>query len=341
MKTTKIRLIAMMITLAAAITILAIPAEAQRRSGDNDRRRRTVAPRTKNVSTKQNTKARKINTPTRRNYNSTSRKAIKTWDNKRPSERRVANTTKKSPYQRNKAVNRTDRQVSRNNVSQKPNTRTYRHDPKTSTRSKKNYTHNNRYNRLKERDIRYRYEDRRTPSKNYRGSNKYWSHKNRNSKHAYKHKYNRHHKYWDHRWQHYKWNHNSWKDYYSYYRFHNYLHHPHYYHHKRFGHVIKRFTIVPHVFYHNRHKYYCHDGYFYKYRRGIGYVLVDIPFGMVFNHLPHGYEIVYINGYMYFRVGNLFFERGWNGYRLVHFPERYYVNHDHYYNDYYYEDYYR
>ena len=64
--------------------------------------------------------------------------------------------------------------------------------------------------------------------------------------------------------------------------------------------------------------------------------LVEIPFGLVFNQLPYDYEVVYINGYMYFRVGNLFFERDWDGYRLVHYPERYYSFNDNYYLEEYY-----
>jgi hypothetical protein len=72
-------------------------------------------------------------------------------------------------------------------------------------------------------------------------------------------------------------------------------------------------------------KYYCYDGFFFRYRSGVGYVLVDIPFGMDFEYLPDEYERVYVNGYLYFRVGNLFFEGTGYGFRLVHYPERYYA----------------
>ena len=94
-------------------------------------------------------------------------------------------------------------------------------------------------------------------------------------------------------------------------------------------------------------RYYCHDGHFFRFRRGIGYVLVDMPFGFSFEYLPHGYERVYINGYLYFRVGNLFFEYSPFGFKLVHYPERYfayddgYYNHGYHFEDYnYYDDYY-
>ena len=71
-----------------------------------------------------------------------------------------------------------------------------------------------------------------------------------------------------------------------------------------------------------------------------------MPFGFSFEYLPYGYERVYINGYMYFRIGNLFFESSAYGFRLVHYPDRYYAFNDDYYNngyvfgdDYYYEPY--
>jgi len=82
-----------------------------------------------------------------------------------------------------------------------------------------------------------------------------------------------------------------------------------------------------------------YDGHFFRYHRGIGYVLADMPYGIVFEHLPMSYERVYINGYLYFRVGNLFFEMTNYGFRLVHYPERYFAYDDGYHNDgYYYED---
>ena len=65
-------------------------------------------------------------------------------------------------------------------------------------------------------------------------------------------------------------------------------------------------------------------------------MLVDVPFGVVFNGIPNGYERVYINGYLYFRVGNLFFEFTNNGFQLVHYPERYYAYDEGYLNEGYY-----
>jgi hypothetical protein len=89
--------------------------------------------------------------------------------------------------------------------------------------------------------------------------------------------------------------------------------------------VIRKFTYRPGVFIHNNYKYYSYNGHFFRFQRGVGYVLVDVPFGFVFNTLPVNNERVYVNGYMYFRVGNLFFEYADFGYRIVHYPERYYA----------------
>jgi hypothetical protein len=62
-------------------------------------------------------------------------------------------------------------------------------------------------------------------------------------------------------------------------------------------------------------------------------VLVDVPFGMAFEYIPDDYERVYINGFLYFRIGNLFFESTNLGFQLVHYPERYYAFNDGYLNE--------
>jgi hypothetical protein len=57
-----------------------------------------------------------------------------------------------------------------------------------------------------------------------------------------------------------------------------------------------------------------------------------MPFGVTFTIIPDNYDTVYINGYMYYRVGNLFLEYNQAGYQLVHYPERYYAYDDGYIN---------
>lgn len=187
---------------------------------------------------------------------------------------------------------------------------------------------------------RYNHNDndsRSKPNRDYRGSDKYWSNDLRHSNHGKNHydinyswyKYN----HWDRNWEAYRWNNNSWRNYYGFYNPHSFMHHKYYYHHHYYGHVIRRFVYRPQIYIHNHTKYYCYDGFFFRYRSGIGYVLVDIPFGFTFEYLPDNYDTVYINGYLYFRVGNLFFENTGYGFSLIHYPERYFSYDDGYSNE--------
>jgi len=183
-----------------------------------------------------------------------------------------------------------------------------------------------------------RSEKRTVPGKNYRGSEKYWSrrqaagrpnHRNKDGRFYKKYDF-RKYKHWDREWERYRWNRDSWRGYYSSYHPYSYRFHKYYYHHPRYGHVIRRFTGRPWFFIHNHHRYYCFNGHFFRHFRGVGYVLVDMPYGIIFERIPVGYEQVYINGYLYFRIGNLFFEMTRYGFRLVHYPERYFAYDDHF-----------
>lgn len=187
-----------------------------------------------------------------------------------------------------------------------------------------------RYNH-NDNDERYR------PNRDYRGSDKYWSsdlrRDNRGNNHFDKnfnwYKYN----HWDRNWETFRWNNYSWRNYYGFYDPHAYRHHKYYYHHNYYGHVIRRFEYRPQIYIHNHTKYYCYDGFFFRHLRGVGYVLVDIPFGFTFEYLPDDYDRVFINGYLYFRVGNLFFENNGYGFSLIHYPERYFSYNDGYANE--------
>ncbi len=191
-----------------------------------------------------------------------------------------------------------------------------------------------------------RNDKRYSVNRNYNGNNTYWSGNFRadnrrydmHDRRFYKNYDYRKYNHWNHEWEHYRWNVNSWVDYYSHYYPYSYRYHKYYYHHPVYGHVIRRFIHRPMVFYHNNHNYYSYDGHFFRFQRGVGYVLVDLPFGVVFDYLPHDYERVFINGYLYFRVGNLFFETTDFGFRLVHYPERYFAYQDDFHNDGYYFD---
>lgn len=182
---------------------------------------------------------------------------------------------------------------------------------------------------------------RYAPNTNYRGSNKTWSESNRPASMNYNYNsynyyttynyYNQNH--WNHQWENYRWNYNSWHDYYYGYNPYSYRYNQYYYYDSYYGDVIRRFVYQPTVFVHNFRRYYSYNGHFFRYYSGVGYVLVDIPFGFSFEYLPANYERVYINGYLYFRVGNLFFEYSARGFQLVHYPERYYAYDDGYQND--------
>jgi hypothetical protein len=204
-----------------------------------------------------------------------------------------------------------------------------RNNDKTSYKPSRSAVNSNseRYN-LNSEDSRYK------PNREYKGSNKYWSSdfrtENKNSNHSHGNQNYNNYKHWDRNWEGYRWNHDSWRNYYGYYNPYSYRNHKYYYHHNYYGHVIRRFVNRPQIYVHNHVRYYCYDGYFFRYRSGVGYVLVDIPFGMTFEYLPGDYERVYINGYLYFRVGNLFFENTNYGFQLVHYPERYFAYNDSY-----------
>lgn len=187
-----------------------------------------------------------------------------------------------------------------------------------------------RYNH-NDNDARYK------TNRDYRGSDKYWSNDLRHNNHGKNHFDNKYswykYNHWDRNWESYRWNNSSWRNYYGFYNPYSFRNHKYYYHHHYYGHVIRKFVYRPHIYIHNHTKYYCYDGFFFRYRSGIGYVLVDIPFGFTFEYLPDNYDMVYINGYLYFRVGNLFFENTGYGFSLIHYPERYFSYNDGYSNE--------
>ena len=76
----------------------------------------------------------------------------------------------------------------------------------------------------------------------------------------------------------------------------------------------------PVVFHHNRDDYYYYGNHFYTYRRGIGYCVVEPPREMYFSSLPVECERVYVNGHIFFRNGDLFFQLSPRGYAIVSSP---------------------
>ena len=247
--------------------------------------------------------------------------------NQRPAVSRKNTTTRQTPATSAAENNRYNNSVRRSTgVSTVPaENRTHR-------------KHNQTVYRLDTKDSRY------TVNNNFKGRNSYWSASyatervpySKRDNNFYKNYDYRKYRHWDRDWESYRWNVNSWRDYYNSYHPHSYRFHKHYYHHPRYGHLIRKFHYRPIYFVHNNIRYYNYNGHFFSYIRGVGYILVDMPYGIVFSGLPSQYEKVFINGYPYFRVGNLFFERNPYGYALVHYPERYFAFDVEFYNGGYY-----
>lgn len=97
-----------------------------------------------------------------------------------------------------------------------------------------------------------------------------------------------------------------------------------YYYAPRYGHTVSYFHTSPVVFHAKGNKFYFHNDHFYRYRKGIGYVWIDNPYGMVFPRLPHGAIRVHINGRPHYRIGDVYFVHNPYGYEVVSLPARYY-----------------
>lgn len=95
---------------------------------------------------------------------------------------------------------------------------------------------------------------------------------------------------------------------------HNYFDHPKYgrvYHNMDHRHLVLK---------HKRGDYYYFGDRFYRYHSGIGYCVVEPPRGVYFNHLPMACDRVRIDGHVYFRHGDLYFDLSPRGYVLVPSP---------------------
>ncbi|KJF42507.1 hypothetical protein [Draconibacterium sediminis] len=380
MKATTFKLFATILTLAAITIITTVPAQAQRRGGERGTEKREAPKRSSKseVKTKSASKTYRQSTPATsdRGVRSSSRTTssrnsanVRSSNNKYNDSRSVnrdvqQKSSSNNSYKTQKSTTRASDNVYRKSEPQRTNesrgreatrqpSRVYTDSKKSNPSvtngrgsSRSSVTDTRRYYNVDRNDKRF------TPTKSYRGSSTQWSSRNRPkamnynySDRKYYSNYNYHkNRHWDNRWEHYHWNHHSWRDYYGGYNPYSYRYHKYYYYNSHYGHVIRKFVYRPTVFVHNHNRYYCYDGHFFRYHRGIGYVLVNLPFGFSFERLPYGYEQVHINGYLYFRIGNLFFESTALGFSLVHYPDRYYAYNDDYYSpgyvdEYYYEPY--
>jgi hypothetical protein len=89
------------------------------------------------------------------------------------------------------------------------------------------------------------------------------------------------------------------------------------YHHPKYGNVYKRFNEHPVRLRYAHGDLYYHAGHYYRFYPRVGYVRVAVPAGYIFADLPGRYERVSYGGHLYFRVGDMMFERCAQGYRLA------------------------
>ncbi len=95
---------------------------------------------------------------------------------------------------------------------------------------------------------------------------------------------------------------------------------PDYFNHPKYGRVYSRFDHNPVVFRNDRHDYYYYGNNFYTYRRGVGYCVTQPPRSAYFRHLPMECNRVNINGQVFFRNGDLYFQLSPRGYAMVSAP---------------------
>jgi hypothetical protein len=162
---------------------------------------------------------------------------------------------------------------------------------------KKAYQSNDRNKQLKSSSREYRGSDR-TPNTN-RSHRQYYSDRD------YKPKGNAH---WN---KSAKYSKKQWKNHYKHDR-------KYAYHHPKYGNVYRQFHVNPVRIHHHTHgDYYFYGGHYYRHHYGIGYVRIEIPRHMVFNHLPFQCELVRVGPHVYYRYGDMYFERYSHGYRLA------------------------
>ncbi len=330
MKTMKFRLLATIVTLAAVITTTNSTNAQRRSTSDSTNNERVENTRTGNKSNiEKKSTFREDAKELKSTYRSVNSNREVNRNNSQASERKNRGSVGNSAHSNHnsdkvitKRSEMSRRSTGYTSYDGKSNTgERYNSDPAITGNKSERYNHN-------ADDIRYK------PGREYKGSDKYWSSDfrtdNKRNSHIKGNQNYNNYKHWDRNWENYRWNQNSWRNYYRYYDPYSFKNNKHYYHHNYYGHVIRRFAHKPQIYIHNHTRYYCYDGFFFRYRSGVGYVLTDVPFGMIFEDLPDNYERVLVNGYLYFRVGNLFFERTNYGFLLVHYPERYYAYNDDY-----------
>lgn len=355
MKAKQIKLLAAVFTLAAVLAMGVNEAAGQRRStGNTNTGTREQNSSVQNRSGSGNTRSSTGVNQDTNTRNRQTRVQQNTNTRREPAGRPSATQNNSNTRRNEQAAPQINRNRPQTSPARQPQNNTGTRNGGAVRENRRNNEYNSRVNnpnarrdtenarriyRLDENDNRYR------PNNGFKGNNQYWSYSNRPDNMNYNrndrdfyHNYNyRSYNHWDRQWETYNWNLYSWRDYYRAYNPYSYRFSRFYTYHPVYGHVIKRFTVRPIIFNHHNIRYYCYDGHFFRHLRGVGYVLVDIPFGITFSVLRN-YERVHINGDLYFRVGNLFFERTNFGFVLIHYPERYYALDEDFRNEGYYFD---
>ncbi len=357
------------IPLFLVLTHATVPAEAQRRNSRNEvvkqkneqkkdsreaKAKSTFKDDESKVKTRQNTSGVR-RTATRENRSNSAVKSAKPAVNRKNGsatrERKVYQEKQQYRNQQPASVQRRKPETNRSSLRNAPagnrresfrqnDSQRYNSPQRAAVSPRARKEYNSKLYRVDTRDSRY------VPAKNFKGNKNHWNagyakhhvHYKNHNENFYRNYNYRKHLHWDHNWETYRWNVNSWREYYSGYHPYSYRFHKHYYFHPVYGHVVRKFGAKPDYFVHNRVRYYNYNGHFFRHFPGVGYVLADMPFGLVFHKLPRYAERVYINGYLYFRVGNLFFEKNPHGFALIHYPERYYALETDFYNGGYYRE---
>jgi len=101
-------------------------------------------------------------------------------------------------------------------------------------------------------------------------------------------------------------------------------HHGQYKHHNRhhsylFGNIVFPFSKGFIKISVGGKRYHYHDGVFYhKNRRH--YTAVPAPIGACIEHLPHGYQIVHVDGVPYYTYNDVYYQHTTRGYEVIHKP---------------------
>lgn len=357
------------ITAFLALTHAAVPANAQRRSynkevtkeknqqkKDNKEAKTTSTVKDNETKTKNRQNTSGIRKTVPREYRANpAAKSSSTVGNKRGSssvrERKVYQEKQTSRNPQPASVQRRNPETNRSNIRNETG-RNQRESFRSngamrngssqggavSPRARKE--HNQKLYRVDNKDSRY------VAAKNFKGNKYHWNagyakhhvHYKEHNESYYRNFNYKKHLHWNRHWETYSWNINSWRDYYNGYHPYSYRFQKHYFYHPAYGHVVRKFGKRPDYFVHNNVRYYNYNGHFFRHFPGVGYVLADMPYGLVFQKLPRYAERVYINGFLYFRVGNLFFENNPHGFALIHYPERYYALDSDFYNGGYYRE---